>query len=177
MVKSWNCLGMLSCNFYPAPKNSLVLTSPVLTSWKQIVDYIDQQFEHYFRDESGLNRRNIQDNRVHCCLYFISPFSHGYALSTHPIISSSSSSNIWQQLSCVSYSLRPLDVQCMKALHEKVNIIPVLAKADTLTQAEVYKKKMKVQRKGLQTHSVQYLAALCSPCSAYFCAYLCSGLL
>uniref|UniRef100_A0A8U8C950 Uncharacterized protein n=1 Tax=Geospiza parvula TaxID=87175 RepID=A0A8U8C950_GEOPR len=41
--------------------------------WKPITDYIDQQFEQYFRDESGLNRKNIQDNRVHCCLYFISP--------------------------------------------------------------------------------------------------------
>uniref|UniRef100_A0A8C9XKW0 Septin 4a n=1 Tax=Sander lucioperca TaxID=283035 RepID=A0A8C9XKW0_SANLU len=47
-------------------------------SWKPIEDYIDQQFEQYFRDESGLNRRNIQDNRVHCCLYFISPFGHGF---------------------------------------------------------------------------------------------------
>lgn len=47
-------------------------------SWKSVADYIDQQFEQYFRDESGLNRKNIQDNRVHCCLYFISPFGHGY---------------------------------------------------------------------------------------------------
>lgn len=46
-----------------------------------MAEYIDQQFEQYFRDESGLNRKNIQDNRVHCCLYFISPFGHGYGLS------------------------------------------------------------------------------------------------
>uniref|UniRef100_A0A8C5H036 Septin-5-like n=1 Tax=Gouania willdenowi TaxID=441366 RepID=A0A8C5H036_GOUWI len=85
-------------------------------SWFHIEQYIDQQFEQYFRDESGLNRRNIQDNRVHCCLYFISPFGHG---------------------------LRPLDVECMRALHEKVNIIPVLAKADSLTRAEIFKKKRK----------------------------------
>lgn len=65
--------------------------------WKPITDYVDQQFEQYFRDESGLNRKNIQDNRVHCCLYFISPFGHG---------------------------LRPVDVGFMKALHEKVNIVP-----------------------------------------------------
>ncbi|KAI4878176.1 hypothetical protein NFI96_011616 [Prochilodus magdalenae] len=78
--------------------------------WKSVADYIDQQFEQYFRDESGLNRKNIQDNRVHCCLYFISPFGHG---------------------------LRPLDVEFMKALHEKVNIVPVLAKADTLTPSEI----------------------------------------
>ncbi|MGH0150068.1 UNVERIFIED_CONTAM: hypothetical protein FKN15_033256 [Acipenser sinensis] len=88
--------------------------------WKSVADYIDQQFEQYFRDESGLNRKNIQDNRVHCCLYFISPFGHG---------------------------LRPLDVEFMKALHEKVNIVPILAKADTLTPAEVKKKKMKDQEK------------------------------
>ncbi|XP_047449420.1 septin 4b isoform X2 [Mugil cephalus] len=86
--------------------------------WKSVADYIDQQFEQYFRDESGLNRKNIQDNRVHCCLYFISPFGHG---------------------------LRPLDVEFMKALHEKVNIVPVLAKADTLTPTEVKKKKFKIR--------------------------------
>ncbi|XP_069390042.1 septin 4b isoform X3 [Paralichthys olivaceus] len=86
--------------------------------WKSVADYIDQQFEQYFRDESGLNRKNIQDNRVHCCLYFISPFGHG---------------------------LRPLDVEFMKALHEKVNIVPVLAKADTLTPSEVKKKKFKIR--------------------------------
>uniref|UniRef100_A0A8C6L696 Septin 4a n=1 Tax=Nothobranchius furzeri TaxID=105023 RepID=A0A8C6L696_NOTFU len=89
-----------------------------IKSWKHIEDYIDQQFEQFFRDESGLNRKNIQDNRVHCLLYFVSPFGHG---------------------------LRPLDVECMKALHEKVNIIPLLAKADSLTQAEILKKKMKIR--------------------------------
>lgn len=47
------------------------------------------------------------------------------------------------------YSLRPLDVEFMKALHEKVNIVPVLAKADTLTPSEVKKKKIKAS----STHS------------------------
>ncbi|KAM6110647.1 septin-4 [Pterocles gutturalis] len=85
--------------------------------WKPVANYIDQQFEQYFRDESGLNRKNIQDNRVHCCIYFISPFGHG---------------------------LRPLDVEFMRALHQRVNIVPVLAKADTLTPAEVERMKKKV---------------------------------
>ncbi|XP_017590763.1 PREDICTED: septin-5 [Corvus brachyrhynchos] len=86
--------------------------------WKPVADYIDQQFEQYFRDESGLNRKNIQDNRVHCCIYFISPFGHG---------------------------LRPLDVEFMRALHQRVNIVPVLAKADTLTPAEVERMKNKIR--------------------------------
>uniref|UniRef100_A0A8C2SY24 Septin 4 n=1 Tax=Coturnix japonica TaxID=93934 RepID=A0A8C2SY24_COTJA len=86
--------------------------------WKPVADYIDQQFEQYFRDESGLNRKNIQDNRVHCCIYFISPFGHG---------------------------LRPLDVEFMRALHQRVNIVPVLAKADTLTPTEVERMKNKIR--------------------------------
>ncbi|CAL8265640.1 unnamed protein product [Merluccius merluccius] len=88
-------------------------------SWKEVEDYVDRQFDQYFREESGLNRKNLQDNRVHCCLYFLSPFGHG---------------------------LRPLDVECMRALHEKVNIVPVLAKADSLTPTEVHRKKLKIRQ-------------------------------
>lgn len=40
--------------------------------------------------------------------------------------------------------LKPLDIQFMKQLHNKVNIVPVLAKADTLTKQEVAKLKRKV---------------------------------
>lgn len=46
-------------------------------SWRAASSYIDEQFKQYFTDESGLNRRNIQDNRVHCCLYFVPPYGHG----------------------------------------------------------------------------------------------------
>ncbi|XP_059500124.1 septin-4-like [Stegostoma tigrinum] len=94
--------------------------------WKPIVNYIDEQFEHYFRDENGLNRKNIQDNRVHCLLYFISPLGHG---------------------------IRPLDVEFMKAVHEKVNIVPVIAKADTLTPAEVAQTKQKI-RDEIEQHDI-----------------------
>ncbi|XP_076069926.1 septin 1 isoform X4 [Oratosquilla oratoria] len=85
--------------------------------FESILQYIDDQFERYLQDESGLNRRHIVDNRVHCCFYFINPAGHG---------------------------LKPLDVQFMKQLHNKVNIVPVIAKADTLTKAEVAKLKKKV---------------------------------
>jgi len=85
--------------------------------YKPIIKYIDDQFERFLTDESGLNRRNISDNRAHCCFYFISPFGHG---------------------------LKPLDVECMKALQSKVNIIPIIAKADTLTVSEVKRLKTKI---------------------------------
>jgi len=85
--------------------------------FRSIIQYIDDQFERYLRDESGLNRRNIVDNRVHCCFYFISPYGHG---------------------------LKPLDTQFMKMLHHKVNIVPVIAKADMLTKKEVARLKKRV---------------------------------
>lgn len=85
--------------------------------FKSIIQYIEDQFERFLCDESGLNRRNITDNRVHCCFYFISPFGHG---------------------------LKPLDVQFMKMLHNKVNIVPVIAKADALTKKEVMNLKRKI---------------------------------
>jgi septin 2 len=86
--------------------------------WKPLIKYINMQYENYLRDESGLNRRHIVDNRVHCCLYFISPTGHG---------------------------LKPLDIEFMKQLHDKVNVIPVIAKADTLTPLEVKTLKKRVR--------------------------------
>lgn len=88
-------------------------------SWDTIVNYVNKQYDAYLSDESGLNRRNIVDTRVHCCLYFINPIGHG---------------------------LKPLDIIVMKALHDKVNIVPVIAKADTLTKKEVKRLKERVLR-------------------------------
>jgi len=86
-------------------------------SWQACVKYVDDQFAAYFQGESGVNRRNLVDSRVHCCLYFISPYGHG---------------------------LKPLDLEFMRRLQFKVNLIPVLAKADCLTKAEVRKKKERI---------------------------------
>ncbi|NWI61141.1 SEPT4 protein, partial [Calyptomena viridis] len=108
--------------------------------WKPVADYIDQQFEQYFRDESGLNRKNIQDNRVHCCIYFISPFGHGYGQLGWGWEGQGTRGSLGS-----SHRLRPLDVEFMRALHQRVNIVPVLAKADTLTPAEVERMKNKIR--------------------------------
>jgi septin 2 len=86
--------------------------------FRPIIQHIDSKFEQFLQDESGLNRRNISDNRVHCCFYFISPWGHG---------------------------MKPLDIECMKALQGKVNIIPIIAKADTLTPTEARRLKTRVR--------------------------------
>ncbi|CAF4522449.1 unnamed protein product, partial [Rotaria sp. Silwood2] len=79
--------------------------------WQPIIDYIDSKYEEYLNAESRVIRKShITDNRVHCCLYFITPTGH---------------------------SLQALDIEFMKRLHDRVNIIPVIAKADTLTSEEL----------------------------------------
>ena len=47
-------------------------------------------------------------------------------------------------LSIVVLRLQPIDVACMKQLHSRVNIVPVIGKADTLTQKELRELKKKV---------------------------------
>ncbi|KAL7976843.1 hypothetical protein Chor_008792, partial [Crotalus horridus] len=61
--------------------------------WQPVIDYIDSKFEDYLNAESRVNRRQMPDNRVQCCLYFIAPSGHG---------------------------LKPLDIEFMKRLHEKI---------------------------------------------------------
>lgn len=51
--------------------------APLLCSWQPVINYVNEKYDQYLRDESGLNRRNIEDHRVHCCLYFINPCGHG----------------------------------------------------------------------------------------------------
>lgn len=78
-------------------------------SWVPVIDYIESKYEEFLNAESRVTRRQIPDSRVHCCLYFVAPSGHG---------------------------LKPLDVEFMQRLHDKVNIIPVIAKADTMTPDE-----------------------------------------
>ncbi|XP_022242263.1 septin-7-like isoform X2 [Limulus polyphemus] len=81
--------------------------------WQPIVDFIDTKYEDFLNAESRVHRTSITDSRIHCCLYFISP-GHG---------------------------LKPLDIEFMKRLHEKVNVVPLIAKADTMTPEECYQFK------------------------------------
>lgn len=98
-------------------------------SWKSIVDYIDAQFEAFLAEELKIKRSlfNYHDGRIHACLYFIAPTGH---------------------------SLKALDLVTMKRLDNKVNIIPVIAKADTITKAELHKFKAKIMSE-LQSNGVQ----------------------
>lgn len=96
-------------------------------SWRPIVENIEQRFDAYLEAENKVNRMNIVDNRVHACVYFIQPTGH---------------------------SLKPLDIEVMRRLHTKVNLIPVIAKADTLTDEEIALFKQRILA-DIQYHSIQ----------------------
>ncbi|NXP76761.1 SEPT8 protein, partial [Ramphastos sulfuratus] len=99
-------------------------------SYRPIVEYIDTQFENYLQEELKIRRSlfNYHDTRIHVCLYFITPTGH---------------------------SLKSLDLVTMKKLDSKVrtcrrpwslfvNIIPIIAKADTISKSELHKFKIKI---------------------------------
>ncbi|MCJ1319130.1 Cell division control protein 3 [Xylographa vitiligo] len=96
-------------------------------SWRPIVENIEQRFDAYLDAENKVNRMNIVDNRVHACVYFIQPTGH---------------------------SLKPLDIEVMRRLHTKVNLIPVIAKADTLTDEEIAMFKERILN-DIHHHSIQ----------------------
>ncbi|KAI8594219.1 Septin-type guanine nucleotide-binding (G) domain-containing protein, partial [Dissophora ornata] len=86
-------------------------------SWMPIIDFIDDQHESYMRQEQQPTRLELSDMRVHCCLYFIRPTGH---------------------------TLKPLDIEVMKRLGTRVNLIPVIAKADTMTPTDLHKFKKRI---------------------------------
>lgn len=96
-------------------------------SWRPITENIEQRFDAYLDAENKVNRMNIVDNRVHACVYFIQPTGH---------------------------SLKPLDVEVMRRLHTKVNLIPVIAKSDTLTDDEIAAFKQRILS-DIQHHNIQ----------------------
>lgn len=86
-------------------------------SWMPIIEFLDDQHESYMLQEQQPRRVDKIDLRVHACLYFIRPTGH---------------------------TLKPLDIEVMKRLSSRVNLIPVVAKADTLSPADLARFKQRV---------------------------------
>ncbi|KAJ3296400.1 hypothetical protein HK104_001628 [Borealophlyctis nickersoniae] len=86
-------------------------------SWRPILENIEARYDAYLEQENRVNRKRIVDTRVHACLYFIAPTGH---------------------------SLKPLDIEFMRRLAGRVNLIPVIAKSDTLTEDEIKAFKMRI---------------------------------
>ncbi|CUS07391.1 unnamed protein product [Tuber aestivum] len=84
-------------------------------SFGEISGYLERQYDDILAEESRIKRNpRFRDNRVHALLYFITPTGHG---------------------------LRELDIELMKRLSPRVNVIPVIGKADSLTPVELAESK------------------------------------
>ena len=99
-------------------------------SFEVICDYVDNLFERQLRAESSWTPRDaerlrLQDPLVHACLYFIAP-----------------------------HRLKHIDIAFMRALHKKVNIVPLIGKSDTMTTKEKEEFKQEV-REALQREAIE----------------------
>jgi len=88
----------------------------------------------YLAAESRLNRKQtIKDERIHACLYFLPPRVHG---------------------------LRQIDIEFMINLHDKVILIPIISKGDTLTTSEKVKMKANIRKQMKENNiTVYYFSA------------------
>jgi len=55
----------------------------------------------------------------------------------------------------VLYELKPIDILYMKLIHERVNLVPVITKSDTLSQRELWVLKRRMIRQ-LKLHGIQF---------------------
>ncbi|XP_004628136.1 septin-12 isoform X1 [Octodon degus] len=95
--------------------------------WEPILGYINEQYEQYLQEEILITRqRHIPDTRVHCCVYFVPPTGH---------------------------CLRPLDIEFLQRLCQTVNVVPVIARADSLTIEEREAFRSRIQ-KDLKSHCI-----------------------
>ncbi|XP_076778374.1 septin-14 isoform X1 [Arvicanthis niloticus] len=98
-------------------------------SYQPVVDYLDAQFEAYLQEELKIKRSlaDYHDSRIHVCLYFIAPTGH---------------------------SLKTLDLLTMKNIDSRVNIIPLIAKADSLSKNDLQRFKNNIMSE-LNSNGVQ----------------------
>ncbi|KAF4015558.1 septin-12 [Dama dama] len=102
--------------------------------WDPILGYINEQYERYLQEEILITRqRRIPDTRVHCCIYFVPPTGH---------------------------CLRPLDLEFLQRLCRAVNVVPVIARADSLTIEEREAFRHRIQD-DLKTHSIEVYPQKC----------------
>lgn len=110
-------------------------------SFQEIVGYLERQYDDILAEESRIKRNpRFRDNRVHALLYFIPPTGHAYVFQT---------CCVWNVLSDTLRRLREMDIELMRRLSPRVNVIPVIGKADSLTPSELrgFKKRVRIIRR------------------------------
>lgn len=103
-------------------------------AFQEILGFLERQYDDILAEESRIKRNpRFRDNRVHALLYFITPTGH---------------------------SLREIDIELMRRLSPRVNVIPVIGKADSMTQSEraSFKKRVMedIEHYGIPVYNFPY---------------------
>lgn len=97
--------------------------------FKVVVDFLRHQYDELLLEESRVKRNpRFKDGRIHCLIYMINPTGHG---------------------------LSEIDVKFMQHVNNLVNLIPVIAKADSLTPSELKLNKSLILE-DLKNYSISY---------------------
>ncbi|KAF8338146.1 septin [Cantharellus anzutake] len=104
------------------------------SAFQEIVGYLERQYDDILAEQSRIKRNpRFRDNRVHALLYFIPPTGH---------------------------ALREMDIELMKRLSPRVNVIPVIGKADSMTPSELrgFKKRVMedIEHYGIPVYNFPY---------------------
>ncbi|KAJ2582770.1 Cell division control protein 11 [Coemansia sp. RSA 1836] len=84
----------------------------------RIQEHIETQFDYVLAEENRIKRNTkFMDSRIHALIYFIAPTGH---------------------------SLREIDVELMRRLGSRINIVPVVSRADSMTPRELVLFKQRV---------------------------------
>lgn len=87
-------------------------------NFTDILKHIESLYDNIMIEESRIRRNpKIQDCRIHALLYFIAPTGH---------------------------SLKETDIRFMSMVGRRINVIPVIAKADSLTPDELSQFKARI---------------------------------
>ncbi|KAI7882275.1 Septin [Lichtheimia hyalospora FSU 10163] len=100
--------------------------------FQEIVGYLERQYDDILAEESRIKRNpRFRDNRVHALLYFISPTGH---------------------------ALREIDIELMRRLSPRVNVIPVVGRADSLTPQELkdFKRRANIEHYNIPIYNFPY---------------------
>ncbi|KAG6829701.1 hypothetical protein H0H87_010503 [Tephrocybe sp. NHM501043] len=87
-------------------------------TFQEIVEYLERQYDDILAEQSRIKRNpRFRDSRVHAVLYFISPTGH---------------------------ALKEMDIELMRRLSPRANVIPIIGRSDSLTPRELkaFKKRI-----------------------------------
>eukprot|EP00041_Stephanoeca_diplocostata_P024641 m.630487 g.630487 ORF g.630487 m.630487 type:complete len:386 (+) comp22567_c1_seq6:388-1545(+) len=108
--------------------------------------YVDARFQDFLEQErrGAADEAYGDDSRIHVCILMLNPTG--------------------------TSAMRPLDVKLLQALHQRVNVIPVIAKADSLVAADRDRFKQSVRQQLKKLGISTYMPPVDSPSHASYAA-------